>query len=184
VLAGRDFRASTLTLMLRQRLFRARSLLIVVAVSCLLLADGCGSDESQATEKSVPVGGWRTDPSRTVGEPEQPGSPTPSDAVFTPDERGSLAYRPTIIRGEDGGGIYSIRWKTYGGRTASGVGILSNGQPVTIRLGARSECAGRRAYLQWAVNPAGSRNKPEFSDIMSPHTWNDACNPEHPEPEG
>jgi hypothetical protein len=47
---------------------------------------------------------WRKASEATAGEPEQPIVPT-DKRVFTPDENGSLTYRPK-----------GIRWKTYGDR--------------------------------------------------------------------
>ena len=95
---------------------------------------------------------------------------------------GTLAYRPTFIEGESGGGIFNVRWRRYGGHTAFGTGVTSDGQRVTIRLRGIYDCAGKPTYLVWSVDLVGQTAKPEFSDIMSPHEWNETCYPE-PEPE-
>jgi hypothetical protein len=129
--------------------------------ACLLCAGGCANDD----ESQEPVGGWRKASEATSGEPEPPIMPT-DKRVFTPDENGSLTYRPK-----------GIHWKTYGGRTAVGTATLSNGDLVTIRLRRQNVCAGMFVYMQSATVPKGSRRKPAFHDIMSPHVWLDTCYP-------
>jgi hypothetical protein len=120
----------------------------------------------------MPVKGWRAAPRRA---PERH-----VVRVLAADGLGTLAYWPTTLRFENGVRIDSIRWKTYGGRTAVGTGISSDIGPVTIRLRRRRFCADEIAYMESAIDPEGRPNA-GFSDIMSPHLWLDTC---YPEPEG
>ena len=136
----------------------------VAVLLCLTSANGCANGgESEPAEKPAAV---RKASEAITGEPEPPVVPT-DKRVFTPDENGSFTYRPK-----------GINWRTYGGRTAVGTTTLSNGELVTIRLRRQDVCAGRFAYMQVATVPKGSRKKPEFHDIMSPHVWLDTCYPE------
>jgi hypothetical protein len=138
----------------------------VALLLCVICAGGCANDDESQPTPIPPA----------VIEPK----PAPDNSVYVPDDVGRLAVRPTRISVGDGYGIEGIRWKRYGGRTALGTGTL-HGKPVTIRLRAKAICDGKRAYMHWAVDPEGSGKKPEFSEIMSPHTWLDAC---YPEPDG
>jgi hypothetical protein len=152
--------------MLTLHLSRARSILIVLAAVCLLLAGGCGSDDgSQPAERPAPA--------LPAGETVQAYGP-PVDVPVTLG--GDPGYRPTSIeRGFVA--IEGIRWKTYGGDTAVGTGI-SDGKRVTIRLRALDICNHKLTYMEWAIDRVGSRKKPRFDTVLGTHEWIDLCEPE------
>jgi hypothetical protein len=148
---------------------------LLFMLSALALA-GCGGDESGSGTGN---GEQQTTPppsTTTSAQPGEQGTPLVASPL------GTLAYRPTTIEGESGGGILNIQWRRYGGQTAVGTGVTSDGSRVTIRLRGIFDCDGRPTYLRWSVQLSGRTTKPEFSPIMSPHEWNETCYPE-PEPE-
>jgi hypothetical protein len=152
---------------------------LLLSILTVLALAGCGGSESGSDDGS---GGSQITESEAVSPPPSTSpksvtEPPPTGRVLAAGPAGSLEYRPTSLLLEVTGSIDNIRWRTYGGPTAVGVGVSSNGDRVTIRLRAIESCAGRLAYMQWSVGPRGGK-QPDFDRILSAHRWIDVCDPE------
>lgn len=92
---------------------------------------------------------------------------TPPPRVFVP-AHGHLEYMPDLIGLGASSAIEQIRWKTYGGPIAVGVGIFPRNDcvpscagghitpvKVTVKLRRRILCRGVLAYDLWAIQGPG-----------------------------